>query len=101
LIVQFFTLAQDQQSSVEVNMTRYISAKIVLVGESNVGKSCLALRLVEGRYEEQGTTHGMRLWSIPLERLGAVATAPPGEQRELVLWDSTGWYINYFFTIRP
>ena len=90
LIVQFFTLAQDQQSSVEVNMTRYISAKIVLVGESNVGKSCLALRLVEGRYEEQGTTHGMRLWSIPLERLGAVATAPPGEQRELVLWDLGG-----------
>jgi WD40 repeat protein len=40
---------------------RYVSAKIVLVGESNVGKSCLALRLAQNRYEEQGTTHGMRL----------------------------------------
>jgi len=47
--------------------TSYVSAKIVLVGESNVGKSCLALRLAQDRYEEQGTTHGMRLWTMPPE----------------------------------
>ena len=69
---------------------RYVSAKIVLVGESNVGKSCLALRLAQDRYEEQGTTHGMRLWSMPPEQLQAEMTAPPGEQREVVLWDLGG-----------
>lgn len=38
----------------------YASAKIVLVGETEVGKSCLALRLAEDRYEEQGTTHRIK-----------------------------------------
>ena len=69
---------------------RYVSAKIVLVGESNVGKSCLALRLAQDRYEEQGTTHGMRLWSMPPEQLQAEMIALPGEQREVVLWDLGG-----------
>jgi WD40 repeat protein len=49
--------------------TSYVSAKIVLVGESNIGKSCLALRLAQDRYEEQGTTHGMHLWTMPPEQL--------------------------------
>ena len=47
------------------DFVRYTSAKIVLVGESNVGKSCLAMKLAEGRYptdSEQGTTHGIRFW---------------------------------------
>jgi hypothetical protein len=69
---------------------QYVSAKIVLVGESNVGKSCLALRLAQNRYEEQGTTHGMRLWSMPPERLQDEVIAPAGEQREVVLWDLGG-----------
>jgi WD40 repeat protein len=69
---------------------QYTSAKIVLVGESNVGKSCLALRLAEERYEEQGTTHGMRLWSVPPEKLSAEAAAPPEEKREVILWDLGG-----------
>jgi len=69
---------------------QYVSAKIVLVGESNVGKSCLALRLAQDRYEEQGTTHGMRLWPIAPEQLHGEMTAPVGEQREVVLWDLGG-----------
>jgi len=70
--------------------SQYVSAKIVLVGESNVGKSCLALRLAQNWYEEQGTTHGMRLWSMPPEKLKAEIIAPAGEQREVVLWDLGG-----------
>jgi GTPase SAR1 family protein/predicted phosphodiesterase len=70
--------------------TSYISAKIVLVGESNVGKSCLALRLAQDRYEEQGTTHGMRLWTMPPEHLNPAMAAPLGEKREVVIWDLGG-----------
>ena len=70
--------------------TSYVSAKIVLVGESNVGKSCLALRLAQDRYEEQGTTHGMRLWTMPPEQLSLDMVAPPGEKREVVIWDLGG-----------
>jgi small GTP-binding protein len=68
----------------------YTSAKIVLVGESNVGKSCLALRLAEDRYEEQGTTHGMRFWELDPAQLQPDAIAPSSEAREVVLWDLGG-----------
>jgi GTPase SAR1 family protein len=70
--------------------TSYVSAKIVLVGDSNVGKSCLALRPAQDRYEEQGTTHGMRLWTMPPEQLSPAMAAPPGEKREVVIWDLGG-----------
>jgi GTPase SAR1 family protein len=66
------------------------SAKIVLLGESQVGKSALALRLAEDRYEDQSTTHGMRIWTLPAERLDPASAAPAGERREVVLWDLGG-----------
>jgi small GTP-binding protein len=72
---------------------KYTSAKIVLVGESNAGKSCLAMRLAENRYpdeHEQGTTHGMRFWPMKADQLSARAGAPEGERRDLVLWDMGG-----------
>lgn len=68
----------------------YTSAKIVLVGESNVGKSCLALRLAEDRYAEQGTTHGMHIWMMHPEQLNPSATVPSGEKRDILLWDMGG-----------
>ncbi|MCU0685673.1 MAG: metallophosphoesterase, partial [Polyangiaceae bacterium] len=37
-----------------------------------------------------GSTHGMRFWSLPAERLDPQAAAPPGERREIVLWDMGG-----------
>ena len=39
--------------------TRYSNAKVVLIGESGVGKTGLALRLCEGRWEPTESTHGM------------------------------------------
>lgn len=79
---------------------RVVSAKIVLVGESGVGKSGLALRLAENRFEEQASTHAMRLWQMPYDRLvrkdrkpGSAATPIPGpgeERREVVIWDLGG-----------
>ena len=56
----------------------YTSAKIVLVGESNVGKSCLAMRLAEDRYpddHEHGTTHGMQFWPMEATTLHSSAKA--------------------------
>ena len=79
-------------STVETR-TKYTSAKIVLVGESNVGKSCLAMRLAEDRYpedQEHGTTHGMRFWPMEAEDLHASAKPPEGQRRDVVLWDFGG-----------
>ena len=83
-IAELLIAASDSQT------IRYTSAKVVLVGESNVGKSCLALRLAENRYEEQGTTHGMRRWNITWEQLNPGATLPPSEKRDVFLWDLGG-----------
>jgi small GTP-binding protein len=66
-----------------------VSAKVVLVGEGRVGKSCLALRMVKDQYEELDSTHGMRFWSMPTESLAPDATADR-LRRELILWDLGG-----------
>ncbi|MBI1353637.1 MAG: hypothetical protein GC160_04770 [Acidobacteria bacterium] len=66
------------------------TAKVALTGDSKAGKSCLALRLAEDRYEERGSTHGMQIWTLPAEKLDPTARAPDGELREIFLWDLGG-----------
>lgn len=80
----------DGDPLVDEPVVRSASAKVVLLGEGNVGKSCLALRLTQDRYEEIGSTHGMKFWSVPLERLDPEADIPPEERREVVFWDMGG-----------
>ncbi|HVK65380.1 MAG TPA: metallophosphoesterase, partial [Polyangium sp.] len=66
------------------------TAKVVLLGEGRAGKSCLALRLAEDRYEEQPSTHGMRFWPIAGARLPRDTPVPKNHRRELVVWDLGG-----------
>jgi WD40 repeat protein/GTPase SAR1 family protein len=71
----------------------YTSAKIVLVGESNVGKSYLAYRIATGDPPVEGTiqtTHGMKFWPMAPERLSTEARPPEGQRRDVVLWDMGG-----------
>jgi small GTP-binding protein len=71
----------------------YTSAKIVLVGESNVGKSYLAHRIATGSPPEEGTiksTHGMKFWRLEPELLSPSAKTPEGQRRDVVLWDMGG-----------
>jgi GTPase SAR1 family protein/predicted MPP superfamily phosphohydrolase len=70
--------------------TSYITVKVVLIGESSVGKSCLAMRMATGEYKEQGTTHGMRTWMMPPEQLDPTALAPEREERNICIWDLGG-----------
>ncbi len=67
-----------------------VCAKVVLVGDADVGKSCLALRLAEGRYEPKGTTHGMQIWRLADGLDDSTETPHPGTSRELFLWDLGG-----------
>lgn len=78
------------ESLATATVVRSASAKVVLLGEGNAGKSCLALRLTQDRYEDLGSTHGMKFWSVPLERLDPDAEIPLGERREVVFWDMGG-----------
>jgi small GTP-binding protein len=65
---------------------RYTTAKIVLVGESGVGKTGLGWRLAHGEFIEHASTHGQQFWR--LDELGG--TAADGTKREAILWDLAG-----------
>ena len=94
IVVQSWTVdassTLDDIAPAATQIVHSTSAKIVFVGESNVGKSCLALRLAEERYEEQGSTLGMKLWTLRPEQLDPHAITPPGEKRDVTLWDLGG-----------
>jgi GTPase SAR1 family protein/predicted MPP superfamily phosphohydrolase len=68
----------------------YVSAKVVLIGESSAGKSCLALRMATGEYKELGTTHAMRTWKMRPDQLDPEAAAAEAEEREVFIWDLGG-----------
>jgi small GTP-binding protein len=73
--------AADQNESVN-----YIAAKIVLVGESGVGKSGLAIRLSNNEYTEQSSTHGQQFYVLNFLK----KTREDGTECEAVLWDLAG-----------
>jgi len=65
--------------------SRYVNAKVVLLGEGTVGKTSLAHRLIEDKYVVKDRTHGMNVWPLPLP-------LPPDAsiEREALLWDLAG-----------
>jgi small GTP-binding protein len=71
----------------------YTSAKVVIVGESNVGKSYLAHRIATGSSPRDGTiksTHGMKFWPLTSDQLSPEGKAPSGQHRDVILWDMGG-----------
>ena len=65
---------------------RYTSAKVVLVGDSGVGKTGLGWRLAHGTFKEHDSTHGQQFWV--LDELRHVRE--DGTECEAVLWDLAG-----------
>jgi len=68
--------------------THYSNAKVVLVGDSSVGKTGLALVLTGQPWKKTGSTHGRRVWVLDSQevetRKGYIQT------RETLLWDLAG-----------
>jgi len=62
-----------------------INAKVVLVGESGVGKSGLAIRMTEDEFRATESTHCAQIWRIPLPNGNAKDTT-----LELTVWDFAG-----------
>ncbi len=76
-------LGQAQES------IHYTTAKLVLVGESGVGKTGLGWRLAHGEFKEHSSTHGQQFWAIP--QLGL--KRKDGTECEAVLWDLAGQHV--------
>jgi small GTP-binding protein len=68
--------------------TYYVNAKVVLLGDSGVGKTGLGISIAEGKFRApEGSTHGAQFWHFSTERL---TNLPPNIQAELTLWDLAG-----------
>lgn len=67
---------------------QYRNAKVVLVGESGVGKSGLALVLAGQLYARTDSTHGRYVWNF--DRHEETLDAKRRETRETLLWDLAG-----------
>jgi len=74
------SLAVGQESQ------HYTTAKLVLVGDSGVGKTGLGWRLAHNEFKEHSSTHGQQFWVIP--ELGV--KRKDGTECEAVLWDLAG-----------
>jgi small GTP-binding protein len=75
-----FLLRQAQES------VNYTTAKLVIVGDSGVGKTGLGWRLAHGEFKEHASTHGQQFW--PIKQLGL--RRKDGTECEAVLWDLAG-----------
>jgi len=67
----------------------YTTAKLVLVGDSGVGKTGLGWRLAHGKFKEHSSTHGQQFW--PITQLGL--KRKDGTECEAVLWDLAGQHV--------
>lgn len=67
---------------------QYTNAKVVLVGDSGVGKSGLALVLTKQKFAPTESTHGRHIWTLDDQKV----TRNNGrkERREVLLWDLAG-----------
>lgn len=74
------------QTAAHVN---YTTAKLVLVGDSGVGKTGLGWRLAHDEFKVHSSTHGQQFWTIPQLNL----KRKDGTECEAVLWDLAGQHV--------
>jgi GTPase SAR1 family protein len=68
------------------SVSTYANAKILLLGDSGVGKSGLGLVLAGEPFQPTESTHARRIWKMPVPELDLGAEA----QQEVLLWDLAG-----------
>lgn len=76
-------------SNLVTDSVHYTTAKLMLVGDSGVGKTGLGWRLAHGEFKEHASTHGQQFWAIP--QLGL--KRKDGTECEAVLWDLAGQHV--------
>jgi GTPase SAR1 family protein len=76
----------NRTASTPASSTTYANAKVLLLGDSGVGKSALAMVLAGEEFRPTESTHGRRIWPLP----EAGEPDPSGGEREVLLWDLAG-----------
>ena len=82
-------------ASTPAGTTTYANAKVLLLGDSGVGKSGLAMVLAGEKFHATESTHGRRIWQLPATEdadvdAGAGAPEAPRGDREVLVWDLAG-----------
>jgi GTPase SAR1 family protein len=80
----------DRVDSAPPATTTYANAKVLLLGDSGVGKSGLAMVLAGKEFTPTESTHGRRIWQLPAAGAAADEQESPGDSREVMLWDLAG-----------
>jgi small GTP-binding protein len=88
-IIRIWELDETLLLSQEQKSVNYTTAKLVLVGDSGVGKTGLGWRLAHGEFKEHSSTHGQQFW--PITQLGL--KRKDGTECEAVLWDLAGQHV--------
>ena len=68
----------------------FVNAKVILLGESGVGKSGLGIRIAEKEFRTTESTHGAQFWQIPITDKLKSLNNQGNIQAELTLWDFAG-----------
>lgn len=76
----------DRAVSPPAVSTTYANAKVLLLGDSGVGKSGLAMVLAGQEFRATESTHGRRIWRLPTTE----EADPAGDNRDVLLWDLAG-----------
>jgi len=66
----------------------YQSAKVIIVGASGAGKTCIARALSNLSFEPQESTHGMKVWKF--DQISTANDVGNVSSREIYLWDLAG-----------
>ena len=78
------SIADEQKSS--TTSVKYTNVKIILIGDSGVGKTSLGWRLTHGEFKEHASTHGQQFWVFD----AFSEQSEDGVEREAILWDLAG-----------
>ena len=89
-IIRIWDLDMDVLlNQTSTDSVHYTTAKLVLVGDSGVGKTGLGWRLAHGEFKEHASTHGQQFWVVD----DLCTTRTDGTECEAVLWDLAGQHV--------
>jgi GTPase SAR1 family protein len=76
----------DRTAGAPATTTSYSNAKVLMLGDSGVGKSALAMVLAGAEFGPTESTHGRRIWRLPV----ADDSGQARDDREILIWDLAG-----------